>query len=451
MDFTTILIYGIIVLVTIFLLFSLYNHYTKTKLVYYDEAAIIENRYNAAQGKVINSSQIPSPLQGNEYAVSFWIYLNDYTYKYGQIKHILFRGVEKDDKIEANPHIYLHPTESTIMVRVKLQSNTVPDPNAHLKKVTVPGSEGIETEKNLSNISGNNETGVGNNVIETFYSSLGNNILDGQISTDDMSHNYSLVGAESTDQVDNHQFQMKELFEGENNHNNSGINGINGVNNINGINGINGIQEENITSNNIDNQTDSQLSLPADFMNNPFMAEFIDKYSKSQTSDERQNVAVEYADKFTDKDIEQRKQIANHFLKTVAKMFASTMGLEIVNNDLMSPDEINIVKKEAELYDTCYLRDVPLQRWTNVIVSVYQNSLDIYKDGKLTSSCNLKGFPKPNKNPVHITPHEGFNGFLSNTKFLNLSVTPEKAMELYKEGPSYTKGFFGTILDKMNK
>ena len=55
----------------------------------------------------------------------------------------------------------------------------------------------------------------------------------------------------------------------------------------------------------------------------------------------------------------------------------------------------------------CKAKMIPLQKWVNVIVSVYSQVVDIYIDGQLTSSCILKGFPNISTDPIrNIDPKE---------------------------------------------
>jgi hypothetical protein len=45
---------------------------------------------------------------------------------------------------------------------------------------------------------------------------------------------------------------------------------------------------------------------------------------------------------------------------------------------------------------SCSIEDVPLQRWTNLIISLDNRALDLYLDGKLVRTCVLPGVPKMN-------------------------------------------------------
>ena len=91
---------------------------------------------------------------------------------------------------------------------------------------------------------------------------------------------------------------------------------------------------------------------------------------------------------------------------------------------------------ENEAVDVCDVEDIPLQRWLNFNVSLYNSSLDIFMNGKLHKSCHLKGFPKVNKGHMHICNNGGFNGYISNVKFTNKALPLTMVEGIYKSGPS---------------
>jgi hypothetical protein len=52
---------------------------------------------------------------------------------------------------------------------------------------------------------------------------------------------------------------------------------------------------------------------------------------------------------------------------------------------------------------TCNVANVPIQRWVNLIVSLYGRTLDVYIDGKLVRTCVLPGVAKiANNAPVYV-------------------------------------------------
>ena len=91
----------------------------------------------------------------------------------------------------------------------------------------------------------------------------------------------------------------------------------------------------------------------------------------------------------------------------------------------------------------CTVRNFPLQKWVNLIVSLNGRTLDVYIDGKLVRTCILPGVAKvdPNAN-INITPGGGFNGYTSNLQYFAYPLNPQEAYNIYKEGPG-TSGLFG--------
>lgn len=84
---------------------------------------------------------------------------------------------------------------------------------------------------------------------------------------------------------------------------------------------------------------------------------------------------------------------------------------------------------------TCGLDDVPLQRWTNLIISLNDRALDLYLDGKLVRTCLMPGVPKMNPSSnIYVCPDGGFSGYVSNFRYVADSVNPSQAYNIYKQG-----------------
>ena len=96
---------------------------------------------------------------------------------------------------------------------------------------------------------------------------------------------------------------------------------------------------------------------------------------------------------------------------------------------------------------TCNVSNVPLQRWVNLIVSVYGRSLDVYIDGKLVRTCVLENtaFVDP-KAGVYVTPDGGFAGWTSNFQYWNDATNPQQAWNIYKAG--YGGSLLGNLFNK---
>ncbi len=84
---------------------------------------------------------------------------------------------------------------------------------------------------------------------------------------------------------------------------------------------------------------------------------------------------------------------------------------------------------------TCNVANVPIQRWVNLIVSLYGRTLDVYIDGKLVRTCVLPGVAKiANNAPVYVTPLGGFSGYTSNIHYYGDAVNPQQAYNIYRSG-----------------
>lgn len=83
----------------------------------------------------------------------------------------------------------------------------------------------------------------------------------------------------------------------------------------------------------------------------------------------------------------------------------------------------------------CSVKNVPIQAWVNVIVSVTGRTLDVYLDGKLVKTCVMPGVAKVTTNaPIVITPNGGFSGFTSNIRYWANASNPQDAWNIYKNG-----------------
>ena len=96
---------------------------------------------------------------------------------------------------------------------------------------------------------------------------------------------------------------------------------------------------------------------------------------------------------------------------------------------------------------TCSIKNFPLQKWINLVISLQNQTLDIYLDGKLHKTCVLAGVPNINsESPVKITPNGGFNGWTSNFQYWNSASNPQEVYNIYKKG--YGGGGLGNFFNK---
>ena len=101
----------------------------------------------------------------------------------------------------------------------------------------------------------------------------------------------------------------------------------------------------------------------------------------------------------------------------------------------------------------CMVANIPIQKWTNVLISTYGRSLDIYIDGKLVRTCVLPGVARiESSTPVYITPNGGFSGWTAKFQYWPESCDPQKAWNVYKAGygASMLSGLLGKYTVKVS-
>ena len=93
---------------------------------------------------------------------------------------------------------------------------------------------------------------------------------------------------------------------------------------------------------------------------------------------------------------------------------------------------------------TCSVANVPIQRWVNLIVSVFGRTMDIYLDGKLVKTCLMPGIACVNHNSsVYITPGGGFDGWTGRFQYYATPLNPQEAWNIYGQGYSGYSGWLG--------
>jgi hypothetical protein len=93
------------------------------------------------------------------------------------------------------------------------------------------------------------------------------------------------------------------------------------------------------------------------------------------------------------------------------------------------------------------IKNIPLQKWTHIVITTNNQSMDSYIDGKLVKTFLLGGSPKIyGDKDIHICPGGGYDGYIAKVRYYSRTLNPREVYELYKEGPA--KGIFGNLLGK---
>ena len=110
-------------------------------------------------------------------------------------------------------------------------------------------------------------------------------------------------------------------------------------------------------------------------------------------------------------------------------------------------DDGDLYSSNTDNVHTCQVENIPLQKWVNILISLYGRTLDVYIDGKLVRTCVLPGVAKPNADAdIQVTPKGGFSGFTTNFQYWPASSNPQEAYDIYKQGLGGS--IFSSVLNK---
>jgi len=99
----------------------------------------------------------------------------------------------------------------------------------------------------------------------------------------------------------------------------------------------------------------------------------------------------------------------------------------------------------------CSIQNIKLQKWVNITMSIYGNTVDLYLDGKLVRTCILTTIPKAIKpsDTLYVggaitksasscvaTDNGDLQGYISSVVYKPDYITPEEAWNIYSEGYS---------------
>jgi hypothetical protein len=92
---------------------------------------------------------------------------------------------------------------------------------------------------------------------------------------------------------------------------------------------------------------------------------------------------------------------------------------------------------------TCTVANIPIQKWVNLVLSVYGRTMDLYVDGKLVRTCLLPGVASVNNNSnIYVTPAGGFDGWTSKLQYYPNSLNPQEVWNIYTQGYSSWSSMF---------
>lgn len=109
----------VVLLLVIIVLVTVYN---KIKKIQTSEPIYLRKPINAKKPLQIAADAVKLPVAGNEYSMMFWMYINDWSYRKGQWKHVLHKGDPKANRPQ--PSVWLTPNKNNLLIRYNTIENS---------------------------------------------------------------------------------------------------------------------------------------------------------------------------------------------------------------------------------------------------------------------------------------------------------------------------------------
>jgi hypothetical protein len=115
------------------------------------------------------------------------------------------------------------------------------------------------------------------------------------------------------------------------------------------------------------------------------------------------------------------------------------------NNLLIDIETYSYSTENKTTYTRYLIKNIPIQKWNNITVSVDTKTMDVYLDGKLRNSFILHGIYKnkyENNGQKNIYlgnlggSNIGFEGYITRVRYQPNSINPQEAYNIYKNGIS---------------
>ena len=87
---------------------------------------------------------------------------------------------------------------------------------------------------------------------------------------------------------------------------------------------------------------------------------------------------------------------------------------------------------------SCDIKNMPLQRWNNISISLWNQTVDVYLNGGLVRSCIMPEYPVPSGGDIHVSKFGGFNGYISNVRYFAKTLNSNEIQDIYNKGPNLT-------------
>ena len=360
------LIIGLVVVVLLWVLGNyIYNYYTANQKAKTTKSVILSSPHNGQSEFDIGNSELANSSYSNEYALSFWVYVDDYSYRQGQPKFIMRRG---NINTGVNPEVYLDPSVNTLRVNVSMMGNS---------NLLVAGGPEAQTTTTTT-VGATTTTTVGATTTTT------------------------AAGATST---------TKQGF-------------ADIPKNVSGAMNTDKLTAPGLVADPM--QILSKLNSNTAHIPDVYDPDYFSLVSGNEVGSIPQSGV----------NLKHNPEL-NIVLEQFAPVPSETEKAECECPDTKDAHAASAAER-AEFESKagkCMVQSFPLQKWVHVVISQYNQVLDVYLDGKLSSSCVLPGFPDVVQDDLILSPDDGFSGKITKVEYINSAVSADDVYSMYSDGP----------------
>ena len=487
---------GIVILAVVLVLlvdacYWLYTVYSNRVFQTTVETEVMPDVKDAASNFSVGNGSIPSSTYSNEYSISMWLNIDNYTYNYGKEKTILRRG----DKGSGNPEIVLDAKNNGLIVRLKLQHGGAAS-NPLVVSSTASVSSFADIPLNLETTASSNAmqfdlARVDTNRIadnsaplesrhvyhDDYFSQISGNEITPSREVAALKEGFDAVGdltnacvavmvdmckltqaMQSQANADNQVATMNTTFQ-------SVIDALENTRTTAKTSDDITAVFQNSMSNVVAMMTPTSTFAPLFTNLNGHVVNLKSASANAKASAiSIASIQTAVNSKLSSmncpltlsgtSDVDITTNVYEALINMVKKSLYTYLnnmgaGLQQAYPDLAGTQNASCLIQNITNPDptvgTCVYRAIPLQKWVHVVVSVYNQVVDIFIDGQLASSCVLKGYPAISTSDVVITPDGGFSGKISRVIFSNTAMTVQHARELYYAGPVVSSSLWSMI------
>ena len=108
------------VVIIMWVIYKIYQFYTVRKVISKQYQEIIGDSHDGKVKRIVESHRLPANKLSNEYAISFWLRIDDFNYKFKEEKNVMLKG--NKDGSNANPMVFIDPHTNNLIFKIKMQT-----------------------------------------------------------------------------------------------------------------------------------------------------------------------------------------------------------------------------------------------------------------------------------------------------------------------------------------